>query len=372
MEPRDIPLEPRASWRDVAQGRARLVGARTRVARRDLGLVPGVISPYEVRARMGLRYGDPPIEEARYERARSGSTDVRLLLRWLLVNALSRPLARSELAHREGRLYVVSSPIDPIDTAEAVRRVRGWLRDGRPARVFFAHAHALNLAVRVPMLRRDLRSADLVLPDGIGLRIGAALLGWRLPANVNGTDLVPELLQKLAADDIPVALIGGAPGVALGAARAWQATAPFRLAGVWDGFRSDAEYEQVAAELAQAAPVVVLVALGSPLQERFVTRFLSDKKGVVCISVGGLFDFASGAKPRAPLAWRELGMEWLWRLLHEPRRLGRRYLLGNPEFLVRVALQRLRQGRAHQIIEPSSEPLDDKTPAPIPLDRIGN
>jgi N-acetylglucosaminyldiphosphoundecaprenol N-acetyl-beta-D-mannosaminyltransferase len=331
-----------------------------------------MISPYEVRARMGLRYGDPPIEEARYERGRNRATDARLLMRWMLVNVMSRPLARPRVPAREGRIHIVSSPIDPIDTAEAVRRVRAWLREGRPARVFFAHAHALNLAVRVPMLRRDFRAADLVLPDGIGLRIGAALLGWRLPANVNGTDLVPELLQKLAADDVPVALIGGAPGVADKAARAWQGTAPFRLAGAWDGFRSDAEYAQIAAQIARAAPIVVLVALGSPLQERFAFRFLSTDPGVVCISVGGLFDFASGAKPRAPLAWRELGLEWMWRLLHEPRRLGRRYLLGNPEFLARVLLQRLRHGRADQVIEPSSDPIDETTPPPIPLERLGN
>ena len=97
-------------------------------------------------------------------------------------------------------------------------------------------------------------------------------------------------------------------------------------------------------QLRKAGPCVVMVALGSPRQERFVLRYLAKLPNVVAITVGGLFDFASGAKPRAPLAVRELGMEWAWRLAHEPRRLGRRYLLGNPEFLARAAFQRARGG----------------------------
>lgn len=369
MEPREIPLEPRASLLDVARGRARLVGARTRVARRDLGLIPGVVSPYEIRTRLGLRYGDPPIEEARYERRRSAGTDARLLARWAVVSVLSRPLSAPETPAHRGRIRIVSAPIDPLDTVETISKIRSFLREGRAARVFFAHAHSINIAARVPQLRADFESADLVLPDGIGLRLGATILGWRLPANVNGTDLVPELLQKLASDDIAVALIGGGPDVALRAYQSWKSAAPVRLVGAWDGFRSDQEYAQMAQQIASAAPCVALIALGSPLQERFAFRFLGRCSGVVCITVGGLFDFASGAKPRAPLGWRELGLEWLWRLLHEPRRLARRYLLGNPEFLGRVIAQRLRHGRPAELPRPSVSNSPMAATIPIPLDR---
>lgn len=346
MEPREIPLEHRARLRDVARGRARIVGARTRIGRRDLGLMPGVISPYELRTRLGLRYGDPPIEEARYERRRSGVTDAKLVVRWAFVHVVSSPLTARETRERRSRFRILSVPVDSVDTVEAIARIRSYLRENRSARVFFSHAHAITTSARTPQLREDFENADLVLPDGIGLRIGAAMLGWRLPANVNGTDLVPELLHRLAVDDIPIALVGGDPGVADRAFEAWRGSTSLRLVGAWHGFMREQDYAEMARVVASAAPCVALVALGSPLQERFAFRHFGGSPGVVSITVGGLFDFASGAKRRAPLAWRELGLEWVWRLAHEPRRLAGRYLLGNPEFLARVAVQRIRHGRA--------------------------
>lgn len=335
MQPRDIPLEPRASLGEVVAGRARIVGSRTKVGRLDLGLPPGVISPYEVRARMGLRYGDPPIEEARYHQRRTRLADAAILARWAFVQLMPQPAGVTATT-----VQVLSAKVDSLDTAHVISTVMGWLAEGRGGKVFFVHPHALNVAQRDEQLRQDLDNADLVLPDGIGIRIAAHMLGAALPANVNGTDLVPELLSQLAADRVRVALIGGAPGIAARACETWQKRSPFPVAGIWDGYQSEAQYEAIASEIAREGPVLVLIGFGSPLQERFACKYFADHPKVVCITVGGLFDFAAGAKPRAPLAWRELGLEWVWRLVHEPKRLGRRYLLGNPEFLLRVLLQR--------------------------------
>lgn len=342
MLPRDLPWEPRASLADVAAGRASLIGARTKIAQRDFGIRAGVISPYETRERLGLRYGDPPIEEARYERTRSPARDAGVLARWVMSRLL--PWDAQAASHRNDSvpMRLVSIRIDPLDTIDVIDRIRGWLQQRRGATVCFVHAHALNLSARDARMRQNLQSADLVLPDGVGVRLGAWMQGRGLPANVNGTDLVPELLLQLAADQVPVALIGGAPGIALRAASHWRARADFELAGVWDGYRSDAEYEVAVEQISAHAPAVILLGFGSPIQERFASRFCADREGLVLITVGGLFDFAAQAVPRAPLGWRELGLEWVWRLAHEPRRLARRYLIGNPEFLARMVMQRLR------------------------------
>ncbi|MBI5534513.1 MAG: WecB/TagA/CpsF family glycosyltransferase [Deltaproteobacteria bacterium] len=341
MLPRDLPMEPRASLADVAAGRASLIGARTRIARRDFGVRAGVISPYETRARLGLRYGDPPIEEARYERARSKARDAGVLVRWALSHLMAWHTPSAAAAKPASPIELLSVRIDPLDTIEVIDRIRGWLHERRSATVCFVHAHALNLSARDATMREDLQAADLVLPDGVGVRLGAWMQGRGLPANVNGTDLVPELLLQLAADRIPVALIGAAPGVAERAARNWRAKANFELVGVWDGYRSDTEYREAYKEISAHRPAVVLLGFGSPLQERHARSFSVEQDGLVVITVGGLFDFAAHAVPRAPLAWRELGLEWVWRLAHEPRRLARRYLLGNPEFLARMAMQRM-------------------------------
>jgi N-acetylglucosaminyldiphosphoundecaprenol N-acetyl-beta-D-mannosaminyltransferase len=344
MRPREMAFAPRATLADVFAGRARVIGSRTRVGRDDLGLVPGVISPYEAREAMGLRYGDPPIEEARHERARSRLGDASLFVRWALTRLAKRAAPPSEPS--DARPYVVAARVDAIGTDDAIARIVGWLRERRSGSVFFVHPHALNLAARDASFRHDLARGTLVLPDGVGLRVASAILGEKLPANVNGTDLVPELLLELAADHIPVALVGGAPGVAARAGAAWSARTGAKIMATWDGYQDDATYRAMTAQLRDAGPCVVLVALGSPRQERFVLRYLADVPNAVAITVGGLFDFASGEKPRAPLAVRELGLEWAWRLAHEPRRLGRRYLLGNPEFLARAAAQRVRSVRA--------------------------
>jgi N-acetylglucosaminyldiphosphoundecaprenol N-acetyl-beta-D-mannosaminyltransferase len=344
MQPREIPMAPRASIREVLRGRARLVGSRTAIGRDDLHLPPGVISPYEAREAMGLRYGDPVIEEARYERKRTSLKDAGLVARWVLTR-LARRDAEEEAP--SDRPYVVSAKVDALDTSEAIRRILRWLSDRRGGRVFFVHPHALNLAARDPELRRELQSADMVLPDGVGLRVAATLLGVQFPANVNGTDLIPELLIELAAERIPVALIGGAEGVAERAAQAWKRSTGVNVVGAWHGFASEAEYRAIAKRIAAAGPCVVLVAMGTPHQERFVARYLADLPQAVSITVGGLLDFASGEKVRAPIEWRELGLEWAWRLVHEPKRLGKRYLLGNPEFVFRAFGQAVAERASH-------------------------
>jgi N-acetylglucosaminyldiphosphoundecaprenol N-acetyl-beta-D-mannosaminyltransferase len=338
MRPRDIPFAPRAKVADLLAGRARVVGSRTQIGRDDLGLVPGLISPYEAREAMGLRYGDPPIEEAKYERSRTSLGDVSLVARWAITRLAKRPASPD--MRGEDRPYVVAANVDAIDTADAIARILGMLRERCGGSVFFVHPHALNLAARDAAFRAELARGSLVLPDGVGLRVASSILGEELPANVNGTDLVPELLVELAADRIPVALVGGAPGVAARAGEAWSKRTGVGVVASWDGYQHDAVYSAMSERLRDVGPCVVLVALGSPRQERFVLRYLEGLPNVVAITVGGLFDFASGEKPRAPLAVRELGMEWAWRLAHEPRRLGRRYLLGNPEFLARAVLQR--------------------------------
>ncbi|HEY2517447.1 MAG TPA: WecB/TagA/CpsF family glycosyltransferase [Polyangiaceae bacterium] len=338
MQPREIPLTPRASLRDVIGGRARLVGSRTAIGRSDLELTPGVVSPYEAREAMGLRYGDPVIEEARYERRRTPVRDASLLARWALTRIARKKGAPEE---REPRPHVVSADVDAVDTSEAIGRILGWLHERRGARVYFVHPHALNLAARDTELRSELARADLVLPDGVGLKVAAAILGQHFPANVNGTDLVPELLVELAAERLPVVLIGGEDGVAQRAGEIWSRSTGVKVAGAWHGFLEDEDYRRVAQSIRAIGPCVVLVAMGTPHQERFVARYLADLPEAVSITVGGLLDFASGEKVRAPIEWRELGMEWAWRLLHEPKRLGKRYLVGNPEFVLRAVAQRM-------------------------------
>ncbi|MBS7697319.1 MULTISPECIES: WecB/TagA/CpsF family glycosyltransferase [unclassified Chelatococcus] len=212
---------------------------------------------------------------------------------------------------------------------------------GAPLQVAFLNAHNANLCWENADVAAAFRRG-LVLNDGIGLDIATRVLhGQAFPDNLNGTDFVPLYLEKTNRV-FRIFLLGGAEGVAEKVLSAFQARAPQHdYVGTRHGYFTDAEAADVAGEIAASGADLVLVALGSPRQELWMSRHLIATGCRAGLSVGGLFDFASGTKPRAPALVRRLQCEWIFRLLLEPRRMARRYLRGNFAFLARVARERL-------------------------------
>ena len=198
----------------------------------------------------------------------------------------------------------------------------------------FINADCLNLAYRNPAYRAVLVRAERVWADGVGAAIAARFLGTPVADNVNGTDMLPHLCRA----GYRIYLLGGAPGVAEKAAERLSGLYPeTRIAGAEHGYFAGRDAE-VAARIRAAAPDLLLVALGAPRQELWIAEHLGELNCKVAIGVGGLLDFASGRIPRAPLWMRRLKLEWIYRLYQEPRRLFRRYVIGNPLFLWRVLL----------------------------------
>lgn len=210
------------------------------------------------------------------------------------------------------------------------------LMDGMRRRVAFINADCINIAARDPAYARHVDGMDCLLPDGSGIAIAAGMVGERFADNLNGTDLFPILCEAAARRGKSLYFFGGAPGVAQRAADAAVLAHPgLQIAGAADGYPDD-EVQAVARINASRADIV-LVAMGAPLQEAFIARHSDALQATLCMGVGGLFDFVAGEKPRAPAAMRQVGMEWAWRLMVEPKRLARRYLIGNPVFLARAA-----------------------------------
>ncbi|KQT52358.1 hypothetical protein ASG43_20090 [Aureimonas sp. Leaf454] len=218
------------------------------------------------------------------------------------------------------------------------------------ARIFtkiaFINAHCVNVALDVPDYRRALDDF-VVMPDGVGVDLAARLLQRRsFLANLNGTDFLPYLFARTA-KPMRVGLLGAAPGVADTAAAALAAAYPQHAFHVISHgfFAKGAETEAVKAKLRHACPDVLLVALGVPNQELFIAEHVSGADCTLAFGVGAFLDFMAGRVPRAPAVARALRLEWLFRLAHEPRRLWRRYLVGNPVFMARVFAEGLRQTR---------------------------
>ncbi|PTX90847.1 WecB/TagA/CpsF family glycosyltransferase [Opitutus sp. ER46] len=331
-------LLPRATLKQVLGGRARLVGARC-----DARLPRGLVSPVEARLRMGIPYGDLHGAEAAYLARRTLGSDLGVVARALLAAALA-PSARAAAARRP---FVVSAPLDNLSIMEAVQVVLAPPEAERARLVYFVHAHALNQARFNRTYADVLARADALLPDGIGIRLAARLLGVAMRDNVNGTDLFPILCREAAERGLPLVLIGGASGVAEACARRMRAEVPgLRVPLAVPGFFKDAdEPAALAGRIHALGRALVLVGMGSPRQELWAWEHLRGCGGATVLTVGGLFDFYSGRVRRAPVFWRETGMEWAYRLLQEPRRLARRYLVGNPLFLALALEQRIRGPR---------------------------
>jgi exopolysaccharide biosynthesis WecB/TagA/CpsF family protein len=228
-----------------------------------------------------------------------------------------------------------------LDWAEAYRRIVGALGSEGQTVVAFLNANNANIAIRNPAFHQALEDC-LVLPDGIGVDIAAkTLCGKPFPANLNGTDFIPALLSFIT-KPLKVAMLGARPDVLDKATEEFTRKTPWHeFVAVSDGYFDKDHCENVLSQLADINPDIVLIAMGSPVQELWIQENIRPQHGRVVFSVGALFDFVSETVPRAPKLVRTLRCEWIFRLIKEPRRLWRRYILGNPLFLFYVLRYRL-------------------------------
>jgi exopolysaccharide biosynthesis WecB/TagA/CpsF family protein len=231
-----------------------------------------------------------------------------------------------------------------LTSDEALGRIDDLVGGPEPAVCFFVNAHTLNLAARDATFREVLASAALVLNDGAGLAIAGRVLGQPFPENLNGSDFMPRVLERASVRGWRVFLLGGREGVAEDAATSLATSLPgLRICGTRSGHFPDPNSASVAAEIRAAEPDLLLVAMGNPKQELWLSRWLAATGAGVGFGVGGFLDFQSGRVPRAPGWMNRAGLEWVFRLIQEPRRLARRYLVGNPVFLVRLGADVVRR-----------------------------
>jgi exopolysaccharide biosynthesis WecB/TagA/CpsF family protein len=235
--------------------------------------------------------------------------------------------------------------IDGLREDQALAHLQAAMAEGRHVKLGFCNAHMVNLAAGDEALRGAL-AAFLILPDGIGVDIGARILhGGPFPANLNGTDFIPRLIAS-APQPLSIGLVGARPGVAEKAAAALaRLDGRHRITALSDGFFDAAGQERLLAGLAAKPVDLLLVAFGNPRQEIWIASRIGPQHAHVAAGVGALFDFLAGEVPRAPEAMRQFRLEWLYRLAQEPGRLWRRYVLGNPAFLIRVLRQKWGGGR---------------------------
>lgn len=246
---------------------------------------------------------------------------------------------QSPFADEERRLTVLGVEISDVSMARALERVEEMLRlkYDRARVVYFVNTHTLNLAATDLAYRAILNSADRVFGDGTGVRWAARLQGLRLHDNVNGTDLVPALLNATQGKGYRCFLLGtDADSIRRAADYAAGAFPGWTVAGCHHGYLCTPELNASAlAMIREARPDLLLVGMGNPLQESWIHRHRDELGSIVCVGVGGLFQYWAGTINRAPQWLRGTGFEWLGILVQQPSK-AKRYLLGNPLFLSRI------------------------------------
>jgi N-acetylglucosaminyldiphosphoundecaprenol N-acetyl-beta-D-mannosaminyltransferase len=193
---------------------------------------------------------------------------------------------------------------------------------------------------RDPALRADVLASDIVLADGMSVVWASRLLGQPLPDRLAGIDLMERLLARAAERSYRVYCLGAAPEVLAGAIETFRRRHPgVAIAGSHHGYFPAEEEPAVAADIAAARPDIVFIAITSPRKEQFLARWSRGLDVPVWHGVGGSFDVAAGKVRRAPELWQRLGLEWLYRVLQEPGRLWKRYLVTNTLFIGAVVLE---------------------------------
>ncbi len=247
------------------------------------------------------------------------------------------------------RVWVGRLPIDRVTFEGALDEIERLVRAGNGGAVVTPNIDHVVLAEENASFRDAYANASLSLCDGMPVLWATHLLRKPLPEKISGSDLVLPLMSLAEIRGLRVFLFGGAPGSAEKASAHLAKSFPkLVIAGIASprvDLREPDKHIEMADDIARARPDLVLVGLGAPKQEIFCEAVRQRVRPAVLLSVGAAIDFLAGAVPRAPPWMSEHGLEWLFRLGREPRRLWRRYLLQDPKF-VAILLRQLRRERA--------------------------
>ncbi len=310
-----------------------------RAARKRYNVRPGLICLWWVRRRANIAFNSEADSDAEYVETQSVMGDLGILAR-----ALPALLYGEGLPNVADVIRVLGIRMHNLTMSEAIEDIIARLVGKEAGQVCFVNADCANISFRDADYRAVLNQAAMTLADGIGLKLAGKLLGREIKQNVNGTDMFPRLCAALENTGQGLYLLGAKPGVTEAVGDWIKQNYPgVKLAGTRHGYFTPAEEPEVIRQIADSGASLLLVAFGAPRQDKWIHEHLQAIGVKVAMGVGGLFDFYSGNIPRAPQWLREMGLEWFYRFWQEPRRMWKRYFVGNAVFLYRVLRERGQQ-----------------------------
>ena len=224
---------------------------------------------------------------------------------------------------------------------EALKEICGLVDSEKRSIVCFLNTDCLRQAQKDEEYRNILNSADLVISDGIGLKITTRLYGGRMVDNCNGTDLLPRIMEEATKKRWKIFFLGGKDGVAWKAAINIRKKIPgIQIVGTHSGY--DLDDQKVIEQINASGADMLFVAMGVPTQEKWIARNRVCLNPKVCLGVGAFLDYLSGSIPRAPGWMQKYGIEWFWRVFVDPKRMFKRYFIDGIGFMCYVLFWRVR------------------------------
>lgn len=233
------------------------------------------------------------------------------------------------------KINILGVNISYVTMKEAVETALSFFSDGKNHVVYTPNSEIIYVGYKDEEFKGILNSADLNTADGIGVVLASKILGLPLKERVAGYDFLHELIKASAPLNKKVFLFGGKPGVSDAAAEKLLSLYPgIKICGTRDGYFKEEESEQIAKEISSLNPDIVFVCLGAPKQEKWIYKYKDTIGASIIMGAGGSLDVLAGTVKRAPEKWQKLGLEWAYRLVKEPWRIGRMTSL--PKFALTV------------------------------------
>lgn len=247
------------------------------------------------------------------------------------------------------KLELLGVKIDDLDVKKLNSSISKFINEGKQSIILHVNVYGLNLAYENSWLRDFYNSAEIVFCDGAGVILGARLLGYKLDQRITYADWTWNLAEFMANEGLSLFLLGAKPGIAQKAAQ--QLTSRYgnlRIVGTHHGYFDkkvgSASNEKVIKLINELKPDILIVGFGMPIQEKWLEQNWTRLDSKIALTGGAVFDYVSGELKRAPRIMTDHSLEWLGRLLIEPKRLWKRYIIGNPLFIYRILRQKFITG----------------------------
>lgn len=239
-----------------------------------------------------------------------------------------------------GRVDILGIPVDKITKKELLEKIINFINEKRFHLIVTINSENATKALENKIFLDVIKNADLVIPDGIGIIFASKILGDKLPERIPGIDLSYKLLEISNEKHYKIVLIGGKEGVAEGAKENLKKIFPnLNIVMTYNGYFNEDEEKKIVEEIQKIEPDILLVGMGSEKQEIWIWNNREKFKNIgVCIGVGGTLDIWAGKKKRAPKLVQKLGLEWLYRVIIEPKRIFRVLKIFN--FLNKLFIER--------------------------------